>query len=997
MNVNGISLKQYKKPVNQSLFIEGFIKHVHNNPEKIAIEYQGLKISYGDLNRYSNDLAIIFQRRNLKKGDRLLIVADRKPNLVVAILAAFKLGIIISLTDPKYPVAYIKSCIKVLSPDFCLNLNSRFLLCNIFDVLDNQKTMDLFSLPKINRKSNIDIFENDVFSFDDTAIITFTSGTTGVPKAVAGRYSSLTHFYPWMNEVFGPFESDRFGMCSNVAHDPIQRDIFTPLFFSATIVIPAEEDLFSPGRLPEWLLENKVTICCFTPAMYQFLTTFKDKVYSIENMRLIFFVGESLTLEQVKKIKSVLTKAKIINLYGSTETQRAVSYFVIPDQINSLPEIIPIGYGIGDVDVIVVKEDTLTLCEADEIGEILLRSPYIAKGYLNAPEENERKFVKNPFVDDASDIFYRTGDLGFFDKNSSLGVRCIGRKDQQVKINGHRIELDAINSVVLSHPMISDCTTILANKSDRQQLICYFVSKKTVVFSDLNQYVSSKFPAYMIPSQFIQLDKIPLTENGKINKRKLLEIFNEKNQFNGSDSNHLLTDLEKKVKSILNLPELETDKPLAELGLNSLGVIELFSYIKSNYHIALTFSELGRLNLHEIKSYISQRVNGANENYEIKAKNECRKPSLDILNRFGTVQHISETEIKFKSDRFLHFCSNSYLGLSSDPIIKAAISEFALNTGGSVGAHGSMELNGFTHYHESVINSLNEIYDSESVGLYASAYMANISVIPELVTNKGDIFIDSSCHQSIIDGCLLSGATIHVFRHNDMNSLEDKLKNSRAKERLIVTEGVFSMEGDILNLPDIKLLANQYQALLMVDEACSLGQIGANGFGIESYYQMVGAIDVRVGTLSKSIPASGGYVSTSEAIYNKLRYKHGANFSGAIPMIQAFIASMALERLRKDQSLISALQNNANFWRQGLLRLGFDIGSSVTSIVPVFSKNNAKHLYEFFIQNKLYVFPVFYPWSNDDGKIRTSVTAAHHPELLKHALNLLESYKNDQA
>lgn len=503
------------------LFIAKFMEILNNNANHVAIQNAEKYLSYQDLNDASDITATFLINLGLKIHDRMIIIADRNPNLIILAVAAFKVGITISIVDNTYPIDYINTCIEILQPQICINLNQEFPVESLQKFVSIKHYLNFFDIPVVNASTK---FSTDTFEFNDTAIITFTSGTSGKPKAVLGRYGSLTQFYPWMDEKFGSFSPDRFGLCSNLGHDPLQRDIFTPLYFGATIVIPDKQDIFAPGMFPHWLKIQGITVCCITPAMCKFITTFKDEEFAIPSLRLLFFVGSNLTRNQISNIRKVAVKARIINLYGSTETQRAVSYFEIPNILDELPDIIPIGQGMCGVELVILKEHSFEACTVGDIGEIIVRSPCISKGYLNAPMENTEKFVKNPCTNDEYDIMYRTGDLGFYDLNSSLGVRCIGRIDQQVKINGHRVELEYITNVCLSWPEVNDCVTSVSEEGGHTQLICYIVIANLDV-DKLVAYLKSKIPSYMIPNKFITLQSIPLTLNGKVDYKKLMEIY----------------------------------------------------------------------------------------------------------------------------------------------------------------------------------------------------------------------------------------------------------------------------------------------------------------------------------------------------------------------------------------------------------------------------------------------------------------------------------------
>jgi L-aminoadipate-semialdehyde dehydrogenase len=213
---------------------------------------------------------------------------------------------------------------------------------------------------------------------DSPATLSFTSGSTGIPKGVKGRHFSLTHFFPWMGKRFGLDSNSRYTMLSGIAHDPIQRDMFTPLFLGASLHVPTADDIGTPGRLAEWMADSEVTVTHLTPAMGQLLSA--QATRQIPSLRNAFFVGDVLTKRDCTRLQHLAKNVCIINLYGTTETRRAVSYFAIPsvnDDMTSLStqkDLIPAGLGMIDFQLLVVnRTDRNVPCAVSEMGEIYVR------------------------------------------------------------------------------------------------------------------------------------------------------------------------------------------------------------------------------------------------------------------------------------------------------------------------------------------------------------------------------------------------------------------------------------------------------------------------------------------------------------------------------------------------------------------------------------------------------------------------------------------------
>ncbi|OIW34256.1 aminoadipate reductase [Coniochaeta ligniaria NRRL 30616] len=568
--------------------------------------------TYRQIHESSNQLARYLLDHGCEVGHVVAIYAYRGVDLVVAYMGALKAGATVSVLDPQYPPERQKVLLEVANPQFlvCIQRASdefgklsdtvvEFIASNLKikatvpalqliadgslkgGIVDGQDVLG----PQAAQR-HLDI-TNVLVGPDSNPTLSFTSGSEGRPKGVLGRHFSLTYYFPWMAQRFGLSENDRFTMLSGIAHDPIQRDIFTPLFLGAKIVIPPS-DAISHELLAEWMKEHKVTVTHLTPAMGQILVG--GATAQFPSLRNAFFVGDLLTKKDCRKLRDLAVNAMVINLYGSTESQRAVSYFPVPskaqdpDFLDTLPDIIPVGQGMLDVQLLVVdREDRNKLCGVGEQGELLIRAGGLAEGYLGTDEKtiglNKEKFLTNWFVDPTvwinqydqeiaagahqpwmkeplykgpRDRMYRTGDLGRIRPDGS--VECTGRVDSQVKIRGFRIELGEIDTTLSQHPFIRENVTIVRrDKNEEQTLVTYFVPETKRWFEHLEQqedskagghdlqdesmtgmlrqfkslsedckkFLATKLPKYAVPTIFIPLSRMPLNPNGKIDKPAL--------------------------------------------------------------------------------------------------------------------------------------------------------------------------------------------------------------------------------------------------------------------------------------------------------------------------------------------------------------------------------------------------------------------------------------------------------------------------------------------
>lgn len=338
------------------------------------------------------------------------------------------------------------------------------------------------------------------------------------------------------------------------------------------------------------------------------------------------------------------------------------------------------------------------------------------------------------------------------------------------------------------------------------------------------------------------------------------------------------------------------------------------------------------------------------------------------------------------------FASYSYLGLLGHPRINAA-AQAAVERFGT-GTHGVRNLAGSLTVHRELEERIAAFKGAEAAITYSSGYVTNLSVVSTLV-GRGDWVIgDKLNHASIVDGCLLSGARFVRFRHNDMADLAARLSAAPAgAAKLVVADAVFSMDGDIIDLPRLVGICRQYRAWLMIDEAHSLGVLGEKGRGIEEHFGMPGAIDILMGTLSKTIPSVGGYIAGKADLVTFLRHSSRAYiFSAALPPAQAAAACEALKVIEDEPWRVQSLQRNAQQFRAGLQACGLDTMRSETAIVPVlcgsdevaFRMTREAHLRD------LFVLPVVSPAVPQGmARLRATVTATHEPEEIDQAVERL--------
>ena len=331
----------------------------------------------------------------------------------------------------------------------------------------------------------------------------------------------------------------------------------------------------------------------------------------------------------------------------------------------------------------------------------------------------------------------------------------------------------------------------------------------------------------------------------------------------------------------------------------------------------------------------------------------------------------------------INLSSNNYLGLAGDPRLREAAADAAREFGAGAGAVrpiiGNLEI------HDRLERLISEFKQVEDTLVFQSGFTANAGTIPTITDADDAIITDSLNHASIIDGCRLSKAKRALYQHCDMDSLEDALKTTQsAKKRLIITDGVFSMDGDIAPLDTICELAERYDAAVMVDDAHGSGVMGKNGRGTAYHFGVTKRVDIQLGTLSKAVGVMGGYIAGSGALVDFLKQRaRPFLFSTGCPPATAAACILGIEIMRDEAALTERLWENARYWQDGMRKLGFDLGVTQTPITPVMVGDEARcqELMRRLRAEGILALAVVFPTvALGKARVRTMPTAAHTKE-----------------
>ena len=578
---------------------EHFSRQANESPERVAVTDASGSWRYGEVDDLSSRVAGCLAGSGVTAGSTVAVYGHRSAGLVTALLGVLKAGAAFLILDPDYPALRLISMLEAAGPVAWLRLEAAGDVPP--DLEDAARALGLgdgLTIPGTPEAADkllpvpAEPAQRSATMAEDKAYVIFTSGTSGRAKGVVTPHGPLSHFIQWHGRTFGLDSSDRFSMLSGLTHDPLMRDIFTPLCIGATLCVPSQNDLLMPDRLRQWMRESGITVAHMTPALGQVLTTGTGGPAAGQNgldgLRKVFFGGDILTPGHVEKMRRIAPRAEYINFYGATETPQAMGYHRIdahdtPEEAGSA---VPVGTGIDDVQLLVLNSAG-RLAGIGEAGEIHVRTPYLSSGYLDRALTAD-KFITNPFAGSEKDRLYRTGDIGRYAPDGT--VMFHGRSDSQVSVRGFRVELKEVESVLNRCEGVADCAVTAQRAETGDTFLVAYVAGDAGVVGDsqaLRRYLGGHLPGYMIPARFIALERIPLTPHGKVDL-KALQVFGEENTRGQSndlaDTDQPVTEMEKLLagiwRNVLNFDGISVHDNFFEIGGHSLLLMSVIENLE---------------------------------------------------------------------------------------------------------------------------------------------------------------------------------------------------------------------------------------------------------------------------------------------------------------------------------------------------------------------------------------------------------------------------------
>jgi amino acid adenylation domain-containing protein len=566
----------------------------------VAIMHGSRTVRYSELEAKSNALANFLLDNGLSRGGLVGLFTDNPDMVITGILGVLKArGVFVPL-DPTFPdrrlqvlseqvqcqwfvsasrhlekLAHLCEEKNAPAKVICLDEHdSSRLTANGLEVLENYRSYDNIDRPAI---------ENDR---DAPCSIYFTSGSTGKPKAILGRLKGIDHFINWEIEAVSAGPGTRVSQLASPSFDGFLKDAFVPLCSGGTVCAPESRDIIlDAGSLADWLDVQQVEVLHCVPSIFRALTNTGLNSGYFEAMKSIVMTGEPLYPADVKKWMDLFgERIKLFNIYGTTETSLSKFAHEVKAEDAERPYI-PVGKPIKGATVMVINSRG-QLCREQAVGEIHIRTPYRSHGYYGEPELTKEVFIQNPFSDDPSDIVHKTGDFGRLLNGGELEI--VGRRDQQVKVRGVRVELGEIENLLRGHEAVADVAVVDRDDSDGNKFLVAYVTLRNGTGSDvLRGYLAERLPETMMPSAIVPLDQLPRTLNGKIDRKALpaLELVQ------ADPEAEALTPIEEILagmwREVLHLPSISRRSNFFNLGGHSLLAMQVILRVRNSLHVDL--------------------------------------------------------------------------------------------------------------------------------------------------------------------------------------------------------------------------------------------------------------------------------------------------------------------------------------------------------------------------------------------------------------------------
>lgn len=562
-----------------------FMAQKIKSPHAVALKCDHLSVSYEELDHRSTALAGYLIKHHVKPGDKIGVYLNKGVPLVVSLLGILKAGACYVPLDPSYPQERLLYIARHASVSFIITDSK--LAPRI--AVDDDKKIDISTF-NLDSASNIAL---PVVDDEALCYIMYTSGSTGEPKGVMVRHRTVVNYLWWMQNAFGLAQHDVVLNQSTFSFDVSVWEIFWPLITGASCALIADESKYDPHQVIHFMQQHCVTVAQFVPTALRALVAVK-KLQTCGELQHVFSGGEALDQKLVDDLAAQFC-GQIHNLYGPTEATIFACHWLCKPGADST--IVPIGTPLPHVRAYVLDEQLNPVLPGNA-GELYLAGDTLAQGYINDPEQTRNSFVSERFAVDGPGLMYKTGDIVRARRDGVL--EFLRRIDSQVKLRGHRVELNEIEAILRNHDKVENAAVILENdaRSETPELVVFYVAKEneTVVEQALKEHLYKILPFYMIPSYFIEQNFIPALPNGKVDNAALRNIFKQglkrKTKEVVLPSSNIETEIIKIWEKVLSNKKISVHENFFEAGGNSLLMSKVHREIKKHLAIQVSIMDL---------------------------------------------------------------------------------------------------------------------------------------------------------------------------------------------------------------------------------------------------------------------------------------------------------------------------------------------------------------------------------------------------------------------
>ncbi|MCM3340705.1 amino acid adenylation domain-containing protein [Paenibacillus sp. MER TA 81-3] len=563
-----------------------FEKQVTRNGNRTAVVFENEKLSFEELNTKATELANSLYLKGIKNGDIVGIMLNRSLDMIVSVLGVLKIGATYLPIDPNFPnerVNYmlVDSKAKLIITNQHYNEKINFSIERL--LIEECKNVVLSDIP---------LGCIDHSKAESLAYIIYTSGTTGNPKGVQITHRNVVSLLFNDRNRFDFNNQDVWTMFHSFSFDFSVWEMFGALLYGGRLVIVPDNIVRDPVEFAYLLEREKVTVLNQTPTFFYSLINHGLPDTKLDLcVRCVIFGGEALNPILIKPFKDMYPNVELINMYGITETTIHVTYKKLDDETIT-NNISNIGRPISTLQVYVLNKNN-KLCPINTIGELYVAGEGVSRGYLNRPELTEERFISNPFK--PGQLMYKTGDLVRRMPNGE--IIYVGRSDEQVKVRGYRIEVGEIEKAIVRYESIREAVVTLKEyQTGDKVLYCYYVSKEEVKKELITQFLQKILPSYMIPSLFERIVEMPITNNGKIDRKKLASLLIPEQSFDTDSNDWIKDEITKKLvliwKDVLKLEHILPQTGFFDSGGDSIRVIRLVALINKTFTCKISTKDI---------------------------------------------------------------------------------------------------------------------------------------------------------------------------------------------------------------------------------------------------------------------------------------------------------------------------------------------------------------------------------------------------------------------